>query len=331
MPELTHTRGASTARWRRPALRYAVRWLLVPLLTVLAASAVIFFLLQVSPGDPVSQILGSRASDEQREALRAHLGLDQSVLTQFWLWLTHAVQGDLGTSFTYRTDVGAIIAPRLGTTAVLVTMAMILILMFGLALGLLGGVAKRARPWVATVLALLISVPSFVAASALTGIFAVNLRWFPTYGAGEPGLDRIWHLTLPAIALAITWTAYVGQLSMASIAEEREKEHVATAIGRGLPFRTVLRRHVLRNAAIPVVTASGLTLASLVAGSIVVETAFAVDGIGSLLVTSVLSKDQPMVAAVSVIVVVAFVALMTLVDVLQVVLDPSARGQEGRS
>ncbi|KRB37375.1 ABC transporter permease [Microbacterium sp. Root180] len=257
--------------------------------------------------------------------MRERLGLDLPLPLQFANWLQGAITGDFGVSFTFRQDVASIVGPRLGTTLTLVAMAMILILVLGLAMGIVGGLYRRARPWVATLVGLMISIPSFVAASFLIGTFAVGLGWFPTFGAGEPGVDRIWHLTLPAIALSIGWTAYLAQISMASISEENGKEHVTTAVGRGLPFGLILRKHILRNAGVPVITASGLTLAALLAGSIIVESAFAVEGIGSLLVSSVLAKDQPVVAAISLIIVTVFVIMTTLVDILHVALDPKLR------
>lgn len=325
MTETTTTIRAAGAIRPRPGWKYLVRWVIAPLATIIIAAFLIFAALALAPGDPINQILGGKASDEQRDALRERLGLGLSFPLQFVNWMVRAVQGDFGVSFTYRQNVVELIGPRLGTTLTLVAMATVLILVVGIGGGILGGVFRRARPWVAFAVALLISVPSFVAASFLVSTFAVSLGWFPTFGAGEPGLDRIWHLTLPAIALSIGWVAFLAQISMASTSEERGKEHVTTAIGRGLPFAVILRKHILRNAGIPVITASGLMLASLLAGAVIVETAFAVDGIGSLLVSSVLAKDQPVVAAISLLIVTAFVIMTTVVDILHVALDPSLR------
>lgn len=313
------------AKRRRPVRRYVLRWVVGPLLTTLIAAFIIFAALSLTPGDPVDQILGGKASDEQRDALRERLGLDLPLLPQFANWLVRALQGDLGISFVYRQDVTAIIAPRLGVTLTLMAMATVLIVLFGVSMGVLGGVVRKMGPWVATAVGLMISVPSFVAASFLISTFAVTLGWFPTFGSGAPGLDRIWHLTLPTIALSIGWIAYLAQITMASVSGEGSKEHVTTAVGRGLPFPLILRKHILRNAGIPVIAASGLALAALMAGAIVVESAFAVDGVGSLLVVSVLAKDQPVVAAISLLIVAVFVLMTTVVDMLHVALDPKLR------
>jgi peptide/nickel transport system permease protein len=328
------TASVRTQGLQRPPGRviraYLLRWVVGPIGVLLVASIAIFFTLMLSPGDPVAQILGARSTEEQREALRTHLGLDQPVVVQYLLWIGHALQGDFGTSYNFKQGVEVIIGPRLGVTLTLVAMAMVLILILGIGLGIVGGVVRRARPFLSGLVGLMISIPSFVAASTLIGIFAVALRWFPTFGAGDFGVDRIWHLTLPAVALSIGWIAYLAQITSSAVTEEQGKEHVVTAIGRGLPFRQVLGKHILRNAGIPVITTSGLALAALLAGSVVVESAFAVDGIGSLLVSSVRSKDQPVVLAISLIIVAVFVAMTTVVDAAHVALDPKLRAGGSR-
>ncbi|ROR46534.1 ABC transporter permease [Kitasatospora cineracea] len=293
--------------------------------TVLVASFVIFAGLAAAPGDPVSQILGPKASDEARASMRERLGLDAPLPERYWSWLTHALHGDLGMSLTSRQDVSSLIEPRLLTTFLLVAMASVLIITVGVSLGVFGGVSERARGAVATLVGLGIAVPGFIAANVLIGVFAVQLGWFPTFGGGEGLGDRIWHLTLPSIALSIGYGAYVTQLTSAAIAEEAEKDYVTTAHGRGVPPGVVLRHHTLRNAAMPVLTASGLSVAGLVAGTVVVEQIFAVDGIGALLIRSISSKDYPVVTAVSMIIVVAFVLVTTLIDLVQVALDPRER------
>lgn len=293
--------------------------------TVLAASAVIFVALSFAPGDPVAQLLGAKASDEARAAKRAELGLDDNVFVQYWHWLTSAVQGDMGTSFTYRQDVVALIGPRLETTLMLVAMAASLMLSVGIALGALGGISRRWRSVVSGIAGFGISIPTFVAASFLISIFAVQLGWFPTFGTGEGLASRFEHLVLPAVSLSIAYGAYVTQLTSAAVREEAGKEHVVTSRGRGVSSARIVRTHILRNAALPVMTASGLAVAGLVTGAVVVEQAFAIDGIGSLLVRSISSKDYPVVTAVSLIIVVVFVVVTTLIDIAQTMLDPRER------
>ena len=139
--------------------------------------------------------------------------------------------------------------------------------------------------------------------------------------------DRLWHLTLPAISLSILWTAYVAQVTRAAVREQLDHEHVETARGRGLPSTFVFRHHVLRNAAIPIATISGLTLAGLVASAVVVEFAFGLSGVGSLLVSSVSAKDYNVVQAITVLLVVIFVVVTSLLDAVSRVLDPRLRSR----
>ena len=293
--------------------------------TIVVSSFVIFVALAQAPGDPVGQILGPHAGAAERAAMRSRLGLDEPVLVRYWHWLTGVLHGDFGTSLVYRQPVASLLAPRLATTLILVCLASLMAVAGGVALGMFGGVSPRWRPVVSAMTGLGTAVPAFVASSALISVFAVNLGWFPTFGAGQGLVDQLWHLTLPAVALALSSAAYVAQMTGAAVAEEAGREHVVTATGRGLPRSLVLRRHVLRNAAIPVLTVSGLTAASLVAGSVVVESAFGIDGLGSLLVKSVSGKDYPVVSAASLVIVIVFVVVMTVLDIAQTALDPRLR------
>jgi peptide/nickel transport system permease protein len=236
------------------------------------------------------------------------------------------LHGDFGQSTQFRQSVSSLLQPRVGVTVLLVTYAFLLILLFGLGLGLLPSVHRYLTWPVVIVSSLGVAVPTFVAALVLIEIFALRLGWFPVLGSSSGGvLNRLWHLTLPAIALALSWAAFVAQISRASIRDEENREHVETARSRGLRGGLIFRKHVLRNAAVPIVTVVGLTLAGLVAGSIVVETAFGIGGIGSFLVVSVSAKDTNVVLAISIVFVVVFVVATTIADIAQILLDPRVR------
>lgn len=298
------------------------------LVTLLVASFVIYLALSLAPGDPATAIAGSRATPEQIETIRQELGLDRPVLVRYAAWLGGVLHGDLGRSLQFRQDAASLIEPRLGVTFLLVGYAFLLILVLGLGLGLLPSLRSWLSWPVVALSALGISIPAFVAALILIQVFALNLGWFPVLGESNGGLgDKLWHLTLPAIALAIAWIAYVAQITRASIREQAGREHVETARGRGLAPGSIFSKHVLRNAAIPIVTIAGLALAGLVAGSIVVETAFGIGGIGSLLVTSVSAKDYDVVLAISMIFVLAFVVATTVADLALIALDPRLRSK----
>jgi peptide/nickel transport system permease protein len=196
-------------------------------------------------------------------------------------------------------------------------------IVFGIALGLLGAL----RPgWIDTsslvVSTVLVASPSFVAALVLITFFAVDLGWFPALGGGSGFLDQIRHLTLPAVALATSSLALVARITRAAVREELQREHVQTAISRGIPRAQILRRHVLRNAAIPITTVGGVTIASLIAIVAVVEQAFNLNGIGAYLVNAAASKDFAVVQIISLILITAFIVTSTAVDLLYALLDP---------
>jgi peptide/nickel transport system permease protein len=305
-------------------LRFAARRLAMLVLALLVASFAIYASLSIAPGDPLAVLTGGRTLPPEATAvLRARYHLDESLPVQYWHWLTSAVQGDLGDSIALRESVNAVITQRAAVTFELVLYASILILLLGIGSGVLAGLRRGALD--TTVIAattVSAAIPSFVAAIVLIAVFAVNLGWFPALGAGEGVLDRLWHLTLPAIALALSALAIVARVTRVSVRDEMGREHVQTAISRGLPWHLIVRRHVLRNAAIPITTISGITIASLIALSAVVERAFSLNGLGAALVSAAASKDFAVVQGVSLILVAAFVITNALVDLLYAVLDP---------
>ncbi|MHB1431438.1 MAG: ABC transporter permease, partial [Streptosporangiaceae bacterium] len=294
--------------------------------TILVASLVIYGALSLAPGDPATMLAGSRATPTMIAEIRRQYGLNRAFPIRYWSWLTNALHGNFGISLQFHQSVSSLLAPRILTTVELVAYAALVIMLLGIGLGLLPSALPRLNIAVTVTASLGIAVPAFVAALVLVEIFALKLGWFPAVGPGTGGfMSHVRHLTLPAFALAFSWAAYVAQISRASVREEQSREHVATATGRGLAPTAVFRRHVLRNAAVPIVTVSGLTVAGLLAGSIVVETAFGLGGIGSLLVQSVSAKDYNVVLAISLILVVAFVLATTIADLAHLALDPRVR------
>jgi len=233
------------------------------------------------------------------------------------------MRGDLGTSLVYRESVSSLVLPRLATTGLLVTYAMVLIVVVGVSTGLISTFrGKRAAGAVNGVNVLFLSTPAFVVGVLLIIVFAVQLGWFPVHGAGGTVPDRLWHLTLPAIAVALASIAYLSRITHAAASKELRSEHVETALGRGIPRRLVISRHVLRNALMPIVTAAGLTAASLIAASVVVENVFALDGVGSLLVRAILQHDYSVVQAVVLLVVAVFTLINLFVDLAYAWIDP---------
>jgi peptide/nickel transport system permease protein len=303
------------------------RRLAAALVTLLVASFCVFAALSIAPGDPATLLSGGRPlSSAALELIRRQYHLDDPFLARYVRWLAGAVHGDFGQSFVYRDSVNALIGARIVNTLFLMVYASVLIIVPGVLIGVasaLSGRVARSTMTVATGIAQ--AVPVFVAAIVLITLFAVNLHWFPTFGAGSGFGDRIRHLTLPAIALALSYLAWVSQVTRATVTEELGREHVMTARARGIRERNVLRRHVLRNALPPITAVSGLTVAGLVAGAVVAEKAFAVNGLGSFLVDAVQRKDFAVVQAIALILVSVFILTNTVVDAVNAMLDPRIR------
>jgi peptide/nickel transport system permease protein len=292
--------------------------------TLLVASFAIYGALYLAPGSPIAALTGGRTlPPEVMAQIEARYHLNEPFLTRYWLWLTAAIHGDLGESIPLHESVNTLIAQRIGTTFQLVLFTSILIIMFGVGLGIIGALGKGAVD-TGVLLASTVSaaLPAFAAAVILQFVFGVALGWFPVIGTGQGFVDTIRHLTLPALALAATSVALVTRVTRTAVREELDKEHVQTAVSRGLPWRDVVRRHVLRNAAIPITTVVGITIASLIALAAVVETAFGLNGLGAYLVQAAQNKDFAVVQGISLVLVVAFVVTNVVVDIAYALLDP---------
>ncbi|TDD30495.1 ABC transporter permease [Kribbella turkmenica] len=310
-------------------LRFLARRLTGSAVALLVSSFGVFGAMYLAPGDPVSFLIGNRGSTpELRAALRSQYRLDDPFLERYWRWLGSAVQGQFGESLLQRQSVSGLISARLATTAWLVALAFIVAVAVGVCVGVAAGRWPRRLldDAVSVAVSASIATPAFVSAVLLISLFAVGTGWFPVFGSGSGSVvGRLHHLALPAVSLAIGWWALIAQTTRASIRSELGKEHVETALARGLSSGQVFRRHVLRNALIPISTSGGLTLAGLIAGTAIVETAFQLDGVGGLLISAVSGRDFPVVQAVVLLLVVAFALVNTAVDVLYTVLDPRVR------
>jgi len=303
-------------------------------LTLFLASLLVFFSRFLVPGDPVSFLLrGRKPSPEAVAQVTEQYGLDLPPWQQYLNWIAGVLHGDFGRSLQYRQDVSTVIGERLPVTLGLVLMAGLMIATVGIAAGIVaalnrGRVLDRAVLIGLTVLG---AIPSFVGAIVLIAIFAVQLGWFPSFGSGEGGLDTAYHLVLPSIALAIVFVVLVGKVTRSSMVDQLDREHVEVATSRGLKRATVVRRHVFRNAIGPILTVSGMLVAGLLVATSIVESAFGISGMGSLLVQSVDRLDFPVVQAIVLLVVTAFIVVNAIVDLLEPVIDPrAAAGEAGR-
>ena len=292
--------------------------------TLLVASFLIYGALYLAPGSPIAALTGGRSvSPEVLAQLEARYHLNEPFLTRYWLWLSGALHGDLGESIPLHEQVSTLIGQRIGVTIQLVMLTAAILIMVGVGLGIVGALGRGAVDG-GVLLASTVSaaLPAFAAAVLLQFLFGVVLGWFPVLGTGEGVVDTLKHLTLPALALAATSVALVTRVTRTAVREELDREHVQTAISRGLPWSGIIRRHVLRNAAIPITTVVGITIASLIALAAIVETAFGLNGLGAYLVQAAQNKDFATVQGISLVLVFAFVITNLVVDIAYAILDP---------
>lgn len=289
-----------------------------------------FCLLEFAPGDPVQVLLAGSTrtpSEETIAAVKEEYHLDGSLASRYVAWAQDAVHLDFGRSMRTKESVVSGIARRTALTLQLAALSFALVLAIGIPLGVLAAL-RRGRPVDRTIVGgsvFAVSAPPFATGTLLLFVFAVTVPVFPAFGAGEGGVDRLWHLVLPAAALALTAVAVVVRVTRAAMARELEQDYVVFAAARGIAHRRVIWRYAFRNALIPIITASGVVLSYMVGGAVLVEIAFSLPGVGSLLVESANFKDVPMLQGL-VLALGAFVLLLNLlIDVAYVVVDPRVR------
>jgi peptide/nickel transport system permease protein len=290
--------------------------------TLLATSIVVFVVLEILPGDAAQMMMGPDASPEAVAALRAKLGLDRPALERYLAWLAGMATGELGISHAYGAPVAGLIAERLALTVPLAVLAMTLTAVLALAAGLYAA-SRHGR--VGDVGQVGIAIPNFWFAILLILLFAVQLRWFsaggfPGWAAGVgPALKS---LVLPAVSLAVVQAAILARITRSAVLEVLREDYVRTARAKGLSRRQALWRHVLRNAMIPVLTVMGLQFATLLAGTIVVETVFYLPGLGRLIFQSISNRDLIVVRNCVMLLAAMVVVVNFVVDVLYAAIDP---------
>ncbi|MEI3865720.1 ABC transporter permease [Microbacterium sp. CCNWLW134] len=310
-------------------IRFVGGRLLGAALTIWVTTVIVFGALYVVPGDPLSILLrGRRTTPELVAQLRETYGLDEPLPVRYATWLSGVVRGDFGESLQFQASVADVVASRIPTTLWLVGYSAVIILVFGVVLGSWAAVSRR--PLVDQIVligsSVLSAIPAFVAALILLLVFAGALGWFPAFGSGGDNVtDRLYHLTLPAIALSLTYVGLIARITRASLLREIRSDHVVVARTRGLPRGYVFRHHVMRNALNPILSYAGVLVAGLLVTSQLVEFAFDLNGIGSLLVESVRNIDFAVVQALTLLIVIAFIVTNLFVDLLAPVIDPELR------
>jgi peptide/nickel transport system permease protein len=285
---------------------------------------VIFVLARLLPGDPTSAILGIRATDEAVNRINAELGLDRSIPVQFWLFLKHFVQGDLGDSIVLKVPVIQLIVERLPVTMFLTGLAALLAIMIAIPTAIISAVKRdslldnsiRASFQVG------LSMPVFYVGILLLTFLAAQLRWFPVGGFGNTFLEHLYHLFLPALTLAFSLSAVLMRNLRSSIIDVLDAEYVDFARAKGLRNRLVLSRHVLRNALISTVTLFGLNIGFLLGGAVITETVFAIPGVGRLMIDSIYGRDYPVLQGLTMVLALIVSVVFLVTDLVEASLDP---------
>ena len=325
---------------------FIARRLVATLPVLLFVAIFVFMLLRLTPGDPAAVIAGDNATSDQVDAIRAKLGLDEPLHTQFFIWSGRALAGDFGESFFFKKTVAELIIQRIEPTAMLALCTLILAVSIAVPLGVLA--AAKQGGWVDRVVmgfsVMGFSVPVFVVGYMLIYVFAIlrweipipwtglvvdlGGQWLPVQGykrISEGFGDFIIRLILPSITLAIIYIALVSRITRASVIETLGEDYIRTARAKGLPARTVLLRHALRNAAVPIITVVGIGIALLIGGVVVTESVYNIPGIGRLTVDAVLARDFPVIQIVILMFSFVYVLINLLIDITYSFFDPRIR------
>jgi peptide/nickel transport system permease protein len=309
---------------------FILRRLLATIPVIMVVAIFVFLMLRLTPSDPAAIIAGDNANAEQVAAIRKQLGLDEPMVTQFFIWAGKILTGDLGESFFFKKTVASLIADRVQPTVSLALFTMVLAISVAVPLGVLA--AAKQGTWIdRLVMGFSVagfSVPVFVIGYLLIYVFAIQFQWLPVQGYTRievnPG-DWARRLILPACTLAIVYVALIARMTRTSMLEVLSEDYVRTARAKGQIERKVLFRHALRNAAVPIVTVIGIGIALLIGGVVVTESVYTIPGLGRLTVDAVLARDYPVIQAVILLFSLVYVMINLIVDIIYTLLDPRIR------
>ncbi|MFN3744795.1 MAG: ABC transporter permease [Hyphomicrobiaceae bacterium] len=309
---------------------YILRRVLATLPVLAIVAVLVFLMLRLTPSDPAAIIAGDYASPEQIEGIRERLGLNEPILKQFIIWIGGVLQGDFGESFFYKKQVAELIGERLEPTLSLSVVTIFLVILVAVPLGVIA--AHNHGTWIDRFVmgfsVLGFSIPVFVVGYILIYIFAVTLDWLPVQGYQRiaDGVGGwLLRLILPAMTLSVVFIAFIARMTRTSVLEVLNEDYIRTARAKGQTEIKVLIRHALANAAVPILTIIGLTVAILIGGVVVTESVYTLPGLGLLTVDAVLARDYPTIQAVILLFSFAYVLINLLVDVAYTFLDPRIR------
>lgn len=311
-------------------LHFAFTRLISLSLSLIAASVVIFAVIEIIPGDPASFMLGINAQPDTIAALREQLGLNGSLLSRYFNWVFGMLTGDFGISYTYRVPVSELILARVWISLPLAIYALVISTLIAFPVGLIAA-ANRGKPIDLAIMGttqLGVAIPNFWFAMILVLIFSINLRWFSA--GGFPGWDEgllisIKSLTLPAIALALPQASILARIMRSSILDTLDQDYIRTARAKGLNRRQAIWRHALKNAMIPVLTIIGMQFSFLMAGAIIIENVFFLPGLGRLIFQGITQRDLVVVESVVMLLVFAVITVTFIVDLTYAAVDPRLR------
>ena len=311
-------------------LGFILRRVGLGLITLVILSLFVFFAAQVLPGDPARAILGPLAAPSAVKALSHQLGTDKPVISQYWIWITHFVTGNPGTSYQYQAPIGPLLTKALGNSLKLAAVAFVIVV----PLGILGGVIAAlnvGKPIdrVISVVGLSATViPEVVSGIVLILVFAIGLNVLPLSATSPPGAGfgtQIYHLIMPAIPLTLILFGYIQQMARAGTVEALASDYARTATLKGLPRGVMIRRHILRNSLLPTITVIASQIGYLIGGLVLVEFLFHYNGIGQLIYNAANSKDFPMLEAGVLVIGIAYMVATLIADILYSLLNPRIR------
>lgn len=294
------------------------------ILVLLAVSVLIFAMIRITPSDPIASMTkGKNVSEETKQELRVHYHLDKSAPEQYLIWIGGVLHGDFGESYQYKQSVDFLIGERISTTLGLVLLSGILAMVVAIPVGVISAV--KMNTWLdkllSTLTLIFVASPVFLTALVLMLVFALKLKWFPAIYQG----GSIREMILPAVALAMNMVALTSRITRTSMIEQLNSDYIRTATAKGIPRSRVILTYALKNALIPIITVTSIQVGSMLVGAVLVESVFAMGGLGDLLITGIKAADYPIVQGVTLLMVFVFLCINLLVDILYAVLDPRIR------
>jgi peptide/nickel transport system permease protein len=311
-------------------VKYILKRLLMAIPVIILVSIVTFSLVHLAPGDPVQMLLGIYADPGLVAVLQKQLNLDKPIITQYFLWVKNVLKGDLGVSFRSKTSVSSLILERYPRTLLLSVLGLSIAILFSIIAGVIAASRRNSAIDISvmTFAIIGISIPEFWMAIILILFFGLFLKWLPVMGyipMLQNPLESLRHLILPALALGITQASITARMTRSEVLEILGQDYIKTARAKGLKENTVIFKHALKNALIPIVTIIGVQFAFLMGGTVVIEQIFVYPGLGQLAIQAIFNRDYPVIQGVVLLTSIVFIVINLVVDIAYTALNPKVR------